>query len=96
LHDIGQFTHTRRSNGASDSGSEPDGTLQTVTRDKIRHYCQIYLSRPDPIVFMTVITDTSGHICDDFSRLLFLHTHLEASVLTDELPETPLGNRINF
>ncbi len=77
MHPIGQLTHTRRSDGASNSGSESDGTPQTVTGDKIRHYRQIYLSRPDPIVFMTVISDTSGHICDDFSRLLFLHAHLE-------------------
>jgi hypothetical protein len=31
--------------------------------------------------------DTSGRIYDDFSRLLFLHTHREASALSNELPE---------
>ena len=30
---------------------------------------------------------TSGRIYDDFSRLLLLHTHSEASALTNELPE---------
>ena len=75
---IGQFfpttqhTHTRSSDGAPD----PDGVLQKVVRDKtfmIRHYRQIYLSRPDPIVCMpvtVVVVDTSGRIYDDHSRLL--------------------------
>ncbi len=31
--------------------------------------------------------DTSGRICDDFSRLLFLHAHREASALANELQE---------
>ena len=47
-HTTGQLTHTRRSDGAP----EPDGALQEVVRDKIRHYGQIYLDRPDPIAFM--------------------------------------------
>ena len=29
----------------------------------------------------------TGRIYDDFSRLLFLHAHREASALTNELPE---------
>ena len=36
---------------------------------------------------MSVTVDTSGRIYDDFSRLLFLHTHREASVLVNELLE---------
>ena len=36
---------------------------------------------------MSVPVDTSGRIYDVFSRLLFLHTHREASALTNELPE---------
>ena len=36
---------------------------------------------------MPVAVDTSGRIYDDFSRLLFLHTHRETSVLVNELPE---------
>ena len=36
---------------------------------------------------MPVAVDTGGRIYDDFSRLLFLHTHREASVLSHELPE---------
>jgi hypothetical protein len=55
--------------------------------DKIRHYRQIYLDKPDPIAFMTVEVDTSGRVYDDFNRLLFMHTHREASALTNELPE---------
>ncbi len=66
-----------RSGGAP----EPDGALKAVTRAKIRHYRQLYLNRPDPIVFayLTVTVDTSDHIYDDFSRLLFLHPHREVS-----------------
>ena len=58
-----------------------------VDRDKIRHYRQIYLSRPDPIAFMPVAVDTSVRIYDDFSRLLFLHVHHEASAPGNELSE---------
>jgi hypothetical protein len=36
---------------------------------------------------LSVVVDTSGHLYDDFSRLLFLHPHHESSVLTNELPE---------
>jgi hypothetical protein len=58
-----------------------------VVRDKVRHYRQIYLDSPDPIVFMSVVVDTSGRVYDDFNRLLFLHAHREASALANELPE---------
>ena len=80
---FGQLTHTRRSDGAP----EPDGALKAVARAKIIHYRQLYLNRPDPIAFMPVAVDTSGRIYDDFSRLLFLHAHREASALANELPE---------
>jgi len=59
-----------------------------MVRDKNRHYRQIYLDRPDPIAFMSVVVDTSGRIYDDFIRLLFLHAHREASALAEELPES--------
>ncbi len=61
--------------------------LRTVTRAKIRHYRQLYINRPDPIVFMPVEVDTTGRIYEDFSRLLFLHDHREDSTLTNEVPE---------
>jgi len=83
VYSIGQLTHTRSSDGAP----ETDGALREVVRTKIRHYHQLYINHPDPIVFMTVTVDTSGRICDDFSRLLFLYDHREASDLTNELPE---------
>jgi hypothetical protein len=54
---------------------------------KIIHYCQVYLNRPDPIAFMPVTVDTSGHIYNDFSLLLFLQAHREVSALSNELPE---------
>jgi hypothetical protein len=79
----GQFTHKMCSDGAP----EPDGDLQKVTRDKIRHYRQIYLDRPDPIAFMSISVDTSDRVYDDFNSLLFLHDHREESALINELPE---------
>ena len=48
---------TRRSVGDPES----DGVLKTVVRTKIRHYHQLYLTRPDPIVFLPVVVDPSGH-----------------------------------
>ena len=45
------------------------------------------MNHPEPIVFMPVAVDTSGRIYDDFLRLLFLHDHREASVLTNDIPE---------
>ncbi len=44
-------------------------------------------TRPDPIAFMPVAVDTSGRVYDDFSRLLFLHAHREASALSNGIPE---------
>ncbi len=66
---------------------EPDGVLKTVVRGKIRHYHRLYLNRPDPIAFLPVTVDTSDRVYDDFSRLLFLYAHREASALANELPE---------
>ena len=54
---------------------------------KIRHYRQIYVDRPDPIVFLPISVNTSGRVYEDFTRLFFLHTHGEVSILTGELPE---------
>jgi hypothetical protein len=82
IYPIGQLTYTRRSDGAP----EPDGVLKAVTRTKIIHYRQVYLNRPDPITFIPLVVDTSDLIYDDFLRLLFLHAHRGASVLTNELP----------
>ena len=36
---------------------------------------------------MPVAVDTGDRIYDDFSRLLFLHAHREASALANEIPE---------
>ena len=55
--------------------------------EKILHYRQLYLDRPDPIAFTPVAVDTSGRIYDDFLRLLFLDAHREASALANEIPE---------
>ncbi len=58
-----------------------------VVRKKIIHYHQLYIDRPEPIVFIPVAVDTSDHIYDDFLRLLFLHPHREASALDNDIPE---------
>ncbi len=83
LSSLGQLTHTRRTDGASES----DGALRTVVRGKIRRYRQLYINRPEPIAFMPVAVDTAGRIYEDFSRLLFLHAHREVSALVNEIPE---------
>jgi hypothetical protein len=36
---------------------------------------------------MSVTVDTSDRVYDDFNLVLFLHTHRDASALTNELPE---------
>ncbi len=71
MSSLGQMTYTRRTDGAPD----PDGTLRTVPRAKIRHYRQLYINRPEPKAFMSVAVDTTGRIYEDFSRLLFLNAH---------------------
>ena len=58
-----------------------------AARMKIRHYRQIYVDRPDPIVFLPIAVSTSGRVYEDFARLFFLHTHREASIFAGELPE---------
>ena len=58
-----------------------------MARAKIRHYRQLYINRPEPIAFMPVAVDKTGRIYEDFSRLLFLNVHREASALANELPE---------
>ncbi len=50
VHPIGQMTNISRSDGAP----EPDGVLRVVVRKKIIHYHQLYIDRPEPIVFMPV------------------------------------------
>ncbi len=67
VHPLGQLTNTRRSDGAPD----PDGSLKEVDRIKIRHYRNIYLNHPDPIVFIPLTVDTTGLLYDEFIRLLY-------------------------
>jgi hypothetical protein len=83
VHTTGQLTNTRR----SDDAPELDSDLREVTRKKILHYHQLYINRPDPKVFLLFTVDTTGRLYDDFSRLLFLHTNLEASTLSNDIPE---------
>ena len=58
-----------------------------MVRIKIRHYRNLYLNHLDPIVFIPLTVDTTGRMYDEFLRLLFLHSHREASTLDNELPE---------
>jgi hypothetical protein len=83
VHTTGQLTNTRR----SDDAPELDGALREVARKKILHYRQLYINRPDPIAFLPAVVDTTRRLYDDFSSLLFLHAHREASALTNEIPE---------
>jgi hypothetical protein len=66
---------------------QADGIFNNTDRIKIRHYRQIYTDRPDPIVFLTVTVRTLGHVYEDFTRMFFLNTYREASLLAAELPE---------
>ena len=79
----GALTHRVSSTGAP----QPDGALKNAASKKIRHYRQLYADKPDPVIFLPVSVNTSGHIYEDFVRLLFLHAHREASILAGELPE---------
>jgi hypothetical protein len=83
VHTTGQLTNTR----SSDVAPNPYGALRVVNRKKILHYLQLYMNRPDPIVFLPVVVDTTVRIYDDFSRLLFLHVNREESALTTKIPE---------
>jgi hypothetical protein len=67
-----------------------------VVKKRILHYRQLYINRPDPTAFMSVTVDNSDRIYDDFSRLLFLHTHRETSSLTNEIPEELLPPSLVF
>ncbi len=75
-----ELTHRVSSTGVPQS----DGTLINVVRIKIRHYRQIYVDRSDSIVFLSVVVSTSGSVYDDFTRLFFLHTYRETSILAGE------------
>ena len=80
---MGQLTNTRPSNGAPDL----DGSLKEVVRIKIRHYRNVYSNHPDPITFIPLTVVTTGHLYDEFIRLLFLYVHREVSDLANELSE---------
>jgi hypothetical protein len=74
----------------STGAPQSDGVLNKTVRMKIRHYRQIYVDRPDPIVFLSIVVSTSGRVYEDFARLHFLHSHREF------YPEKYLRNRTSF
>jgi hypothetical protein len=60
VHTTGQLTNTRRSDGAP----ELDGVLREVVRKKILHCRQLYINRPEPVVFLPGTVDTTGRLYD--------------------------------
>jgi hypothetical protein len=56
-------------------------------RSKILQQSEDLLEYPDPIVFMSLVVDTSGCLYEYFIRLLFLYAHREVSALDNELQE---------
>ena len=72
---------------SSTGAPQSDGALNNVVRIKIRHYLQLYSDRSAPIVFLPVVVITSGHVYDDFVRLILLDAYRESSILTGELPK---------
>ena len=83
LHTNGKLTHSLRSTGAP----QPDGALNNAARVKKNHYRQKYAELPEPVVFMSVKTSTSGRINEEFLLLMFLYVHRDTSVLSGELTE---------
>ncbi len=79
----GELTHRVSSTGVP----HPDGVLNKTTRNKTRHYRQLYSDKPDPVVFLPRTVSTSGRVYENFTRLLFFHVYRETSILTGELPE---------
>ena len=67
---------------SSRGAAQTDVDFKNTVRKKIRHNRQYYV-----IVVIPVAVNISGRVYDDFFRLIFLHAHREASVLTGELPE---------
>ena len=65
----GTLTHRVSSTGTPQS----DGALKNASSKKIHHYRQLYVDKTDPVIFLFVVVNTSGHIYQDFVRLLFLH-----------------------
>jgi hypothetical protein len=83
-----QYTNGALTYRVSSIGSpQSDGALNKAARMKIRHYPQIYEDRSDPIVFLSITVSTWGRVYEDFTRMLFLHVHREASILAAELSE---------
>ena len=86
----GKLTHTRHWEAHTHTKlrrSHPNNVLKNTVRPKMLHYRRLYTDRPDPIVFMSLVVNTSGRLYHDFIRLLFLQAHRETSILVREIPE---------
>ena len=78
LHTNGKFTNCLRSIGVPQS----DVTLNTDPHIKNNHYLQNYTEISEPVVFMSVATNTSGRINEELLSLLFLHVNRDARALS--------------
>jgi hypothetical protein len=83
IHTNGKITSCLRSTGEP----QADVALNNPPRIKNNHYRQKYDELPEPVVFIPVGASTSGHINEEFWRLLFFHVHRDPSDLAGELPE---------
>jgi hypothetical protein len=60
--------------------------LNMSDRNEILYYRQIYTHRTDSVVILPITVSTSGRVYEDFTRLFFLHTCREASILSVTIP----------
>jgi hypothetical protein len=65
-----------------------DGALREVVRKKILHYHQLYINRPDPIVFLPVVVDCM--------MILVVYYFCTLTVKLRLWPTKYRRNRVNF
>ena len=65
VHTNEKLTHYLRSTGTPHT----DDSLDNVARIKNNHYRQKYSDLPEPVVFMSVTSSTSGRINEEFLLL---------------------------
>jgi hypothetical protein len=63
LNPTGELTHTLHSDGVP----HPDDVLKNTVSPKILYCNRLYDDRPDPIVFMTLVVNTSDRLYHDLS-----------------------------
>jgi hypothetical protein len=73
-HPTGKLSHS------SNDAPHPDGALKNAVRTKIIHYRRLYADRPDPIVFIHLVVNTSV-VCTMIFCACFSCTLIERLVL---------------